>query len=121
MASTCQLVALDMAKEALGILRGESTETAAGDRGQRKRELRWIHIQCLDHFNGQENATLLRRYATSGYLLPILMDRYLERVNNVRFPLLPSVESIVKSYMAPRWSYFGRQEEKKATIGEENS
>lgn len=102
MASTCQLTALDMAKEATGVLCGEYTETVAGDREQRKRELRWIHIGCLDFFNEQENEPLLRRYASSGYIFLLLMDRYLERVENVRFLVLPEVECIMKSFMVPQ-------------------
>lgn len=54
-AAIADALSMDMAKEALGILQGEQTETVTGDRGQLKRELRWIYVQCMEYLKNQPN------------------------------------------------------------------
>lgn len=87
-ASIAQCLSMDIAKEALGILQGEKTETVAGNRIQLKRELRWVYVRCMQYLEAQPNAHILRRFASAGLHYVPMMDRYLERVrSNVRFPI----------------------------------
>lgn len=87
-ASIAQCLSMDMAKEALGILQGERTETVAGHRTQLKRELRWVYVRCMDYLNSGRNAHILRRFSSAGFHYVPMMDRYLERVRgNKRFPI----------------------------------
>ncbi|KAH6984472.1 hypothetical protein BKA56DRAFT_482328 [Ilyonectria sp. MPI-CAGE-AT-0026] len=87
-ASIAQCLSMDMAKEALGILQGERTETVAGHRIQLKSELRWVYVRCMDCLNSGRNAHILRRFSSAGLHYVPMMDRYLERVRgNKRFPI----------------------------------
>ncbi|KAF7596502.1 hypothetical protein BBP40_001374 [Aspergillus hancockii] len=100
MASIAQCLSMDMAKEALGILQGEKTETVAGNRAQLKRELRWIYVRCMEYLETQPNAHLLRRFASSGLHYVPMMDRYLERVRgNVRFPIRGAKARILEPFI----------------------
>ncbi|KAF2807548.1 uncharacterized protein BDZ99DRAFT_489810 [Mytilinidion resinicola] len=87
MAAICDAISMDMAKEALGILQGEPTETTARDRKQLGRELRWLYVRCLESLDSHSSASLLRRFATSGLHFVPLMDRYRECLEHVRFPI----------------------------------
>ena len=99
-ASIAQCLSMDMAKEALGILQGEKTETVAGDRVQLKRELRWVYVRCMEYLQIQPNAHLLRRFASSGLHYVPMMDRYLERVRgNVRFPINGAKARILEPFI----------------------
>ncbi|KAH9885152.1 hypothetical protein F4778DRAFT_512809 [Xylariomycetidae sp. FL2044] len=99
-ASIAQCVTLDMAKEAMGILQGERTETVAGDRAQLKRELRWIYVRCMQFLETQPNAHILRRYASSGLHYVPMMDRYLERAaGQVRFPITDAMARILERFI----------------------
>jgi hypothetical protein len=92
-------LSMDMAKEGLGILRGEPTETVAGDeREQLKSEIRWLYARTMEVLDKQSNAHLLRRFATSGFILPYLMDRYRERVWHTRAPIATDLECRIESY-----------------------
>jgi hypothetical protein len=100
MASIAQCLSMDMAKEAMGVLEGEKTETVAGDRKQLKRELRWVYVRCMKFLEAQPNAHLLRRYASSGLHYVPMMDRYLERVRgNVRFPIREQVACMLEPFI----------------------
>ncbi|KAJ5683047.1 hypothetical protein N7462_006212 [Penicillium macrosclerotiorum] len=72
MAAICDCLSMDIAKEALGVLKGEKTESVAGrNRAQLKRELRWLYVRCIEYLDLQPNAMFLRRYATGAlYLCP---------------------------------------------------
>ncbi|KAJ5895281.1 hypothetical protein N7495_006972 [Penicillium taxi] len=99
-ASIAQCLSMDMAKEALGILQGEKTETVAGNRTQLKAELRWIYVRCMKYLETQPNAHLLRRFASAGLHYVPMMDRYLERVRgNVRFPIRASTARILEPFI----------------------
>lgn len=99
-ASIAQCLSMDMAKEALGILQGEKTETVAGDRAQLKRELRWVYVRCMEYLETQPNAHLLRRFASAGLHYVPMMDRYLERVRgNVRFPITGPKARILEPFI----------------------
>nr|WHS04494.1 humulene synthase, terpene cyclase [Phaeosphaeriaceae sp. CF-150626] len=104
MASIAQCLSMDMAKEAMGVLEGEKTETVAGNkftsRQQLKRELRWLYARCMKYLEAQPNAHLLRRYASSGLHYVPMMDRYLERVRgNVRFPIREPVACLLEPFI----------------------
>jgi len=100
MASIAQCLSMDMAKEAVGVLEGEKTETVVGDRVQLKRELRWVYVRCLEYLDTQPNVHLLRRYATSGLHYVPMMDRYLERVRgHVRFPIREPVARLLEPFI----------------------
>jgi hypothetical protein len=99
-ASIAQCMSMDMAKEALGILQGEKTETVAGDRVQLKRELRWVYVRCMEYLETQPNAHLLRRFGSSGLHYVPMMDRYLERVRgHVRFPITGAKARILEPFI----------------------
>jgi hypothetical protein len=100
MASMCDALSMDIAKEALGVLQGEETETVAGDRTQLKRELRWLYVRCLESLDSHSSAPLLRRFATSGLHFVPIMDRYRERLAGMRFPLSIPLRRRVDSYIA---------------------
>ncbi|KAF2134732.1 hypothetical protein P153DRAFT_427379 [Dothidotthia symphoricarpi CBS 119687] len=100
MASTAQCLSMDMAKEAMGVLEGEKTETVAGNRKQLKRELRWVYVRCMQYLETQPHAYLLRRYASSGLHYVPMMDRYLERVRgNIRFPIREAVARLLEPFI----------------------
>jgi hypothetical protein len=99
MATICDCLSMDMAKEALGVLEGEKTETVAGDRALRKKELRWVYSRCLEHLGEQRNGHLLRRFATSGLHFVPMMDRYLERTRGKRFPISEDAARILSPFM----------------------
>lgn len=97
-------LSMDIAKEGLGIPRGEPTETVAGDhREQLKSEIRWLYARIMEAFDQQPNAHLLRRFATSGFILPYLMDRYRERVSHTRAPIPTKLRRRVESYESLNW------------------
>nr|A0A2U8U2L5.1 RecName: Full=Alpha-humulene synthase asR6; AltName: Full=Xenovulene A biosynthesis cluster protein R6 [Sarocladium sp. 'schorii']AWM95795.1 humulene synthase [Sarocladium sp. 'schorii'] len=99
-ASVAQCVTLDMAKEAMGILQGERTEVVAGDRAQRKRELRWIYVRCMQILESQPHAHMLRRYGSAGLHYVPMMDRYLERVSgHTRFPIRDGAARILERFI----------------------
>ncbi|ROV98448.1 hypothetical protein VPNG_08522 [Cytospora leucostoma] len=99
-ASIAQCMSMDMAKEALGILQGEKTETVAGNRVQLKRELRWVYVRCMQYLETQPNAHILRRFSSSGLHYVPMMDRYLERVRgNVRFPINGAMARILEPFI----------------------
>lgn len=100
MASIAQCLSLDIAKEAMGVLEGEKTETVAGNRKQLKRELRWVYARCMKYLETDRNAYLLRRHASSGLHFVPMMDRYLERVRgNRRFPIKESLARLLEPYI----------------------
>ncbi|UNI20309.1 hypothetical protein JDV02_006409 [Purpureocillium takamizusanense] len=102
MASVSHCLSLDIAKECLGVLQGEKTESVAGDRAQLKRELRWIYMRCLDYLDAQPNEHI-RRYASAGLVYVPMMDRYRERVRgNIRFPLSEAMGRILEPFVKPR-------------------
>ncbi|KAG8163882.1 hypothetical protein KVR01_005800 [Diaporthe batatas] len=99
-AAIAQCMSMDMAKEALGILKGEKTETVAGDRAQLKRELRWVYVRCMQYLEEGPNAHILRRFASAGLHYVPMMDRYLERVRgNVRFPITGAKARILERFI----------------------
>ena len=99
-ASIAQCLSMDMAKEALGVLEGEKTETVAGDRRQLKRELRWVYVRCMKYLDSQPHADFLRRFASSGLHYVPMMDRYLERVRgHVRFPIKEAVARLLEPFI----------------------
>lgn len=99
-ASVAQCMSLDMAKEAVGVLQGEKTETVAGDRVQLKRELRWVYVRCLEYLEAQPGAHVMRRFASAGLHYVPMMDRYLERARgNVRFPIPAATARILEPYV----------------------
>ena len=100
-AAVAQCLGMDMAKEALGVLRGEKTEAVAGgDRALLKRELRWVYVRCMEALETRPNAHVLRRYASSGLHYVAVMDRYLERVRGTaRFPITPAVAAIIEPFI----------------------
>lgn len=99
-ASIAQCMSMDMAKEALGILKGEKTETVAGNRAQLKKELRWEYVRCMQYLETQPNAHILRRFSSSGLHYVPMMDRYLERVRgNVRFPIQGAMSRILEPFI----------------------
>jgi hypothetical protein len=100
MAAICDCLSMDIAKEALGILQGEKTESVAGrDRAQLKRELRWLYIRCVEFLDLQPGAPFLRRYATGGFIFVPLMDRYRERARKgARTPLSIDLDRRINSY-----------------------
>jgi hypothetical protein len=72
----------------IGILHGERTESTAGKhRDQLNQELRWVYKRSLELFDTQPNAPLLRRYATNGFIIVPLVDRYRERTNHIRISM----------------------------------
>ena len=86
-------LSMGIAKEGLGILRGEPTETVAGDdRELLKSEIRWLYARTIDSLGKQPNAQLLHWFATSGFNLPYYMDRYRERVQHIRVPITTDLE-----------------------------
>jgi hypothetical protein len=100
MSSIAQCLSMDMAKEAMGVLEGEKTETVAGDRKQLKRELRWVYVRCMKYLEAHPNADLLRRNASAGLHYVPMMDRYLERVRgNVRFPIREEVARMLEPFI----------------------
>ncbi|KAJ5901466.1 hypothetical protein N7495_001994 [Penicillium taxi] len=100
MAAICDCLSMDIAKEAMGILQGEKTESVAGhDRAQLKRELRWLYIRCIEFLDLQPSAPFLRRYATGGFIFVPLMDRYRERAQKgARTPLSIDLDRRINSY-----------------------
>ena len=99
-ASIAQCVTMDMAKEALGILKGERTEVVVGDRAQRKRELRWVYVRCMQLLETSSYAHILRRYASAGLHYVPMMDRYLERVSgHVRFPIRDGAALLLERFI----------------------
>lgn len=102
MAGICNCLSMDIAKEVLGILRNERTESVAGDnREQLKRELRWIYLRSLECLDTHYNTTFLRRFATSGFHFVFLNDRYRERVRHVRYPITTDLRRLIISYSYP--------------------
>ena len=92
-------LSMDIAKEGLGILRGEPTETVAGsDRELRKSEIRWLYARTMESLDKQSNAHLLHWFATSGFYLPYYMDRYRERVQHIRVPITTELQHRIESY-----------------------
>ncbi|RDA93584.1 hypothetical protein CP533_6198 [Ophiocordyceps camponoti-saundersi (nom. inval.)] len=88
MASVCNALSMDIAKESLGVLKGEETESVAGDdRGRLQRELRWVYVRCIEMLDALPGGHHLRRFATSGFHFVLLMDRYRERLKGLRFPM----------------------------------
>ena len=100
MAAICDALSMDMAKEALGVLRGENTETVAGNRELLKSELRWMYVRCIEFLDLQPSAPLLRRFATSGLHFVPIMDRYRERLKGIRIPFSHSLRRKLDSYIA---------------------
>jgi hypothetical protein len=102
MAAICDCLSMDIAKEALGILQGEKTESVAGrDRAHLKRELRWLYIRCVEFLDVQPGAAFLRRYATGGFIFVPLMDRYRERARKgARTPMSVDLRRRIKLYRA---------------------
>ncbi|RAL00932.1 uncharacterized protein BO80DRAFT_355742 [Aspergillus ibericus CBS 121593] len=88
-------LSMDMAKEALGVLNGEGTETVAGERERLKRELRWVYVRCIERLNGVACAPVAKRYATSGLVYVFLMERYRERVSGVRVPISGALRAVL--------------------------
>ncbi|PWY95831.1 hypothetical protein BO94DRAFT_455286, partial [Aspergillus sclerotioniger CBS 115572] len=88
-------LSMDMAKEALSVLKGEKTETVAGDREQSKSELRWVYARCIEYLNGHACAPVTKRFATSGLVYVFLMDRYRERLNGVRVPISTALQAVL--------------------------
>lgn len=76
-ASIAQCLSMDMAKEALGTLQSERTETVAGDRFQLKRELCWVYARCTEDLQLGRNGRLMCRFASSGLHYVPIVDRYL--------------------------------------------
>lgn len=100
MAAVSDALSLDMAKEVLGVLQGESTETVAGNREQLKKELRWLYVRCLESLDSYPSAPILRRYATAGWHYVFIMDRYRERLqNNIRFPISAPLWAKLDTYV----------------------
>ena len=92
-------LSMDIAKEGLGILRGEKTETVAGDdRELLKSEIRWLYTRTMESLDKQSNAQTLRWFATSGFILPYYMDRYRERVKHIRVPITTDLKHRIESY-----------------------
>lgn len=99
-ASIAHCVFLDISKEAMGILKGEKTETITGNRAQMKREMLWVYTRCMDYLGGQPNADFLRRYASAGMHYVPMMDRYRERMNgHSRFAIPPAMARILLPYV----------------------
>jgi hypothetical protein len=99
-ASVAQCMGLDMAKEAMGVLEGEKTETVAGNRKQLKRELRWVYVRCMKYLESQPQAEFLRRYASAALHYVPMMDRYLERARgNVRFPIREELACLLEPFI----------------------
>lgn len=99
MSAVCDVLSLDIAKEMIGILRGEQTETVAGDRSMRKQELRWVYVRCMMHLNAHPEGHILKRFASAGLHYVPMMDRYLERVRMVRLPLTSTARGIIDTYI----------------------
>ncbi|KAI5861141.1 hypothetical protein GGS23DRAFT_155160 [Durotheca rogersii] len=98
-AAVSHCLSLDTAKEAIGVLKGEKTETVAGDRAQLKRELRWVYLRCLEYLDKKPTAHLLR-FASAGLLYVPMMDRYHERVRgNIRFPITEAMARILAPFV----------------------
>ncbi|PYI11171.1 hypothetical protein BO78DRAFT_163688 [Aspergillus sclerotiicarbonarius CBS 121057] len=95
-------LSMDMAKEALGVLEGERMETVAGEREQLKRELRWAYARCIEHLNEHACAPVTKRYATSGLVFVFLMERYRERLRQVRVPISSALQSVLDDLVGVR-------------------
>ncbi|KAI9931056.1 hypothetical protein ASPWEDRAFT_238086 [Aspergillus wentii DTO 134E9] len=92
-------LSLDIGKEARGVLQGEETETVAGkNRDLLKSELRWIYARSIELLDVQPLASLVRRFATSGFSYVLVMDRYLEWTRNTRIPMTPGLRHMIDSY-----------------------
>ncbi|KAJ6016352.1 hypothetical protein N7540_010943 [Penicillium herquei] len=123
LASIAICFSMDLGKEALGVLRGEPTEAVAGgNRLQLKRELRWLYARTMESLDIHPSAPIIRQYATSGFIMTHLVDRYRERVRLTRFPLSCTVRNRIDSYRdlkiapkamlpnlsAPTWALLGK-------------
>ncbi|KAL5355432.1 hypothetical protein BJX96DRAFT_161723 [Aspergillus floccosus] len=117
-AAIANCLTLDMGQEALGVLRGEKTETVAGDRAQLKRELCWIYVRCMEYLKTQPNAHILRRFGASGLHYVPMMDRYLERAcGNVRFPITDAQARILEPFIDREAIFYEQNKKYKTEIG----
>ncbi|KAJ7205971.1 hypothetical protein GGX14DRAFT_367635 [Mycena pura] len=99
MAGYGDALSLDLAKEALGILKGEPTESVTGEnRDQLKAELRWTYARSISHLDTLENAKYLRRYATSGFHFVLFNERYRERLSLKRVKMTPPMRELITAY-----------------------
>jgi hypothetical protein len=90
---------IDVAKEGLGILRGEPTETVAGEnREQLKSELRWLLARTMQALKRQPNSHLLSWFAALGLLLLSQMDRYQERVPHLRRAVTKEMQDQINAH-----------------------
>lgn len=100
MASYGDAMSMDLAKEALGLLRGEPTETTAGpDRRRLKAELRWTYARTMALLDTHPMGKYLRRYHSAGLHFVPFNDRYQERLEGRRRrPLTPAMARLIASY-----------------------
>ncbi|KAJ6471402.1 hypothetical protein C8R45DRAFT_874953 [Mycena sanguinolenta] len=100
MAAYGDCFSMDLAKEALGIMKGEPTEITAGrDRNQLNAELRWTYARIMNQLDMHDVSKYLRRHASSGFHFVPLDDRYQERVEGRRRRVLtPQMQALIASY-----------------------
>ncbi|KAL7622899.1 hypothetical protein AAE478_006578 [Parahypoxylon ruwenzoriense] len=106
--SICHCLSLDMAKESIGVLKGEKTESVAGDRQQLKRELLWLYVRGQEYLQMEPTGNaffILIRYASASFQYVPMMDRYRERAcGDVRFPITEAMSRILAPYIKEQTS-----------------
>ena len=98
LSGVCDALSVDMAKEAIGVLDGENTETVAGNRKQLKQEVCWVYSRSMSYLESLPNGLLLRRFASAGLHLVPSHDRYLERIDFKRRPIHNTIRRMIDSY-----------------------
>ncbi|KAJ6490042.1 hypothetical protein C8R45DRAFT_826551 [Mycena sanguinolenta] len=100
MAAYGDCLSMNLIKEALGIMKGEPTETTAGrDRDRLQAELRWMYSRTMNQLDTHELAKYLKKYASAGLHFVSLDDRYQERVEGRRRRMLtPQMRALIASY-----------------------